>query len=168
MAIPAFLGTQPSPSPAAIAAFEQHYGFQLPPNYKAHLLQHNGGRAERRTFLQPLPEGHSVARKIGDFYSVGSGKPSLERSLELLRDELHPDLVPFGNEAGGDQFVLSVGPQDYGAVYYLAHEAYIPPEYDYDEATEESTPPAPLDYGEGVYFLAPSFTDFLNGLVTVS
>jgi hypothetical protein len=39
------------------------------------------------------------------------------------------------------------------------------PEYEYDEAADESTPPAPLDYGSGVHFLAPSFTAFLDGLV---
>ncbi|HEX8329682.1 MAG TPA: SMI1/KNR4 family protein [Hymenobacter sp.] len=161
-----FTNTQEPATPADLVAVEQKYQFTLPTDYKAHLLQHNGGRPARRTFIERQPSGREVKRKISDFYSVGHGKNTLERSVELLYDQLHPDLVPFGDETGGDVFVLSIGPQDYGAVYYIAHEFYTPPEYDYDEETDESTPPAPLDYGSGVHFLAPSFTAFLDGLVS--
>ena len=161
-----FTRTQEPASPGDLAAIEQTYQFTLPTDYKAHLLQYNGGRPARRTFLELQPNGREVKRKISDFYSVRYGKNTLERSLELLYDQLHPDLVPFGDETGGDVFVMSVGPQDYGAVYYIAHESYIPPEYEYDDEADESTPPAPLDYGTGVHFLAPSFTAFLDGLVT--
>ena len=143
-----------------LTAIEQAYDFTLPEEYKAHLLQHNGGFPDRDSF-------YVEAKKytVNKFRPVGGGKGSLEVGLESLRDELHPDLVPFANEAGGDQFVLSVGPEDYGSVYYIAHESYVPPEYDYDEETDTSTPPPPRQYGEGVYFLAPSFTAFLDGLV---
>jgi len=41
----------------------------------------------------------------------------------------------------------------------------VPPEYEYDEETDISTPPPPRQYGEGVYFLASSFTAFLEGLI---
>ncbi|HLK97820.1 MAG TPA: SMI1/KNR4 family protein [Hymenobacter sp.] len=160
-----FAGTEQPATPADLLAIEEQYGFTLPEDYKNHLLLHNGGRPQRRTFIETQSSGRLVGRKISDFYSVRYGKPNLERSLELLSDQLHPDLVPFGNETGGDQFVLSVGPQDYGSVYYISHESYVPPEYEYDEETDTSTPPAPLDYGKGVYFLAPSFTAFLEGLV---
>jgi hypothetical protein len=115
-------------------------------------------------FVQQLEEGRSVERDLRSMFSVGVGESTLEDAL-LDLDELHPDLVPFGEESGGDVFVISIGSQDYGAVYYVAHEFYTPPEYEYDEATDESTPPAPLDYGSGVHFLAPSFTAFLDGLV---
>jgi hypothetical protein len=160
-----FKGTEQPVAPSDITAIEQHYGFTLPDDYKAHLLLYNGGRPQRRVFMEVRPDGRQVPRKISDFYSVRYGKPNLEKSLELLSDQLHLDLVPFGNETGGDQFVLSVGPEDYGSVYYIAHEFYTPLEYDYDEETDTSTLPPPGQYGGGVYFLAPSFTEFLNRLV---
>ncbi|WP_046244998.1 SMI1/KNR4 family protein [Hymenobacter terrenus] len=160
-----FVGTEQPATPADLEAIEQQYGFTLPEDYKAHLLRYNGGWPKRRTFVEVQPDGEQVERDISDFYSVGHGTGTLEESLEDLYDQLHPDLVPFGSEAGGDQFVLSVGPQDYGSVYYIGHEFYKAPEYEYDEETDESTPPAPLDYGTGVHFLAPSFTAFLDGLV---
>ena len=160
-----FKGTEQPVAPSDITAIEQQYGFTLPDDYKAHLLLYNGGRPQRRVFMEVQSNGRQVPRKISDFYSVRYGKPNLEKSLELLSDQLHPDLVPFGNETGGDQFVLSVGPEDYGAVYYIAHEFYIPSEYNYDEETDTAPPPPPRQYGEGVYFLASSFTTFLEGLV---
>jgi len=161
-----FSGIEQPIVPADLEAIEHEYSFILPDDYKTHLLRYNGGSPQHSIFIEIQPDGSRAERDISDFYSVRFGTSTLGRSLELLRDELHPDLVPFGSETGGDQFVLSVGPQDYGAVYYIAHEFYHAPEYEYDEETDESTPPAPLDYGSGVYFLAPSFTDFLNGLVT--
>ena len=81
----------------------------------------------------------------------------MEDALQSLRDQLHADLVPFGEESGGDQFVLSVGPEDYGSVYYISHEFYKPPKRNEMKQSRQ--------YGKGVSFLAPSFTAFLNGLV---
>ena len=108
---------------------------------------------------------------MNKFYSIKHGGSSaLQTALDDLRDQIHHDLVPFADDAGGDQFCLSVGPEDYGAVYYISHESYVPPfgEEVYNEATDEyldAPAPAPRQYGEGVYFLAPSFTSFLEGLV---
>lgn len=162
-----FKGTKPQINLSDLQTIEQEHGFVLPDDYKTHLLQFNGGWPTRRAFLQPAQEAAAqpVERKISDFYAVRYGEDTLEESIDSLRGNLHPDLVPFGSEAGGDQFVLSVGAQDYGHVYYVAHEAYSPPEYAYDEDTDISTPPAPLAYGAGVHFLAPSFSAFLAGLV---
>jgi hypothetical protein len=159
-----WIGTKAPATQADLAAIERQHGFTLPEDYKTHILRYNGGWPDKATFVQFLPDGERVDRSISDFYSVHQGTNTVEEAI-LDLDEIHPDLVPFGSEAGGDQFLLSVGPKDYGAVYYLSHEFYTPPEYDYDEDTDESTPPAPLDYGSGVHFLAPSFTAFLNGLV---
>ena len=154
-----FIGTRDAVAPAVLEAVEQKYGFTLPPDYKAHVLQHNGGWPERRTFIQVDEDGENVERRISNFKPFGQGKGSFERNLESLRDQLHPDLVPFGSETGGDQFCLSVGPEDYGAVYYVAHEFYTPP--------KKKDRKIPRQYGKGVSFLAPSFTAFMEGLVNV-
>jgi cell wall assembly regulator SMI1 len=157
-------GTEAPATRADLEAIEQQYGFTLPEDYKTHILEHNGGWPQRSAFLEVRADGTRVKRDISDFYSVRHGESPLERKMELLYDQLHPDLVPFGRDTGGDLFVLSVGPQDYGSVYYIGHEFYKAPEYDYDEETDESTPPAPLDYGSGVTLLAHSFSAYLEGL----
>lgn len=161
-----FSGTFPAASPADIEAVEAKYGFALPADYKAHLLANNGGRPDQRTFIQVTEDGRQVERDIRTFFSVRYGESTLESGLESLHSELHPDLVPFGDESGGDVFVLSVGPEDYGSVYYVAHEFYTPPfsDDDYDEETDTVKPLPPRQYGAGVHFLAPSFTAFLEGL----
>ncbi|UYZ61406.1 SMI1/KNR4 family protein [Hymenobacter weizhouensis] len=140
-----------------LQAIEEQYGFILPDDYKAHILHHNGGFPNRNIFL-----GEDGRRYIvNKFKPVGGGKGSFERGLESLSDQLHPDLVPFANDPGGDQFCLSLGPEDYGNVYYISHESYVPPAFLEDEELEAQ----PRDYGQGVYLLAPSFTAFLEGLV---
>jgi cell wall assembly regulator SMI1 len=151
-----FSGTKEAATPADIAALEQDYDFTLPADYKAHLLRYNGGWPLRKAFPQPTDDGQTVVRKISDFKSIKYGPTTLERSLRALGNDLHSDLVPFGTETGGDLFCLSVGPEDYGSVYYISHESYKPP-----KRKEMKQPRA---YGKGVSFLAPSFTAFLQGL----
>ena len=162
------VGTQESVSREDIEVIERKYKFVLPEDYKLHLLQYNGGwMKERDTFVQVEDDGERVERRLSDFKSVKYGDTTLESSLRTVYSELHNDLVPFGTETGGDLFVISVGPEDYGSVYYIAHEFYTPPfsDDDYDEETDTVKPLLPRQYGEGVYFLAPSFTAFLDGLV---
>jgi cell wall assembly regulator SMI1 len=153
-----FISTKEPATLADIQAIEQAYDFVLPEDYKAHLLANNGGWPTRKIFLQQNEDGSLTAHKISDFKSVKYGPSKLERSLELLHDQLHPHLVPFGSETGGDLFALSVGPEDYGSVYYISHEAYKPP--------KKKERQLPLQYGKGVSFLAPSFTAFLTGLTS--
>ena len=152
-----FTGTEDPAVLADIEAIEQEYSFVLPEDYKVHILQHNGGSPERSIFVEVRPDGEQTPRDISDFYSVRYGVSTLEDSLDAFYDQLHHDLVAFGSDASGDQFVLSVGPQDYGSVYYISHEFYKPP--------KRKDKKLPRQYGNGVSFLAPSFTAFLNGLV---
>ncbi|MBF9219806.1 SMI1/KNR4 family protein [Hymenobacter ruricola] len=152
-----FVSTKEPATLADIQAIEQEYHFTLPEDYKAHLLVHNGGWPTRKIFLQQNEDGSQTAQKISDFKSVKHGPSKLERSLGLLHDQLHPHLVPFGSETGGDLFTLSVGPEDYGSVYYISHEAYKPP--------KKKERQLPRQYGKGVSLLASSFTAFMAGLV---
>lgn len=167
---PIIIGTREPANRTDIEAIEQQYEFVLPEDYKAHILLYNGGWPKsRNTFLQMGENGESIERHLSDFKSIRYGDTTLESSLRSVYSELHDDLVPFGTETGGDLFVLSVGSQDYGSVYYISHESYVPPfsDDDYDEETDTVKPLPPHQYGQGVYLLAPSFTAFLDGLVNV-
>lgn len=158
MPTPVFIGTEEPAVLADLQAIEATYGFVLPADYKEHILAYNGGwPKDENTFLQVGERGQAVARVLSDMKSVKYGDTTLERSLRSLRGDLHDDLVPIGTDAGGDLFCLSVGPEDYSAVYYISHEFYKPP--------KRKEMKQPRQYGKGVSFLAASFTDFLNGLV---
>lgn len=137
---------------ADIEAFETRIGKTLPEDYKAHLLRFNGGFPKRDTFVQ-----NKEQFTVNKFFSIGSGNMTLNDARRLTAGELHNDFVFFASDGGGDLFVLSVGAEDYGSVYYIAHESYKPP-----KRKEMSQP---RQYGKGVYFLAPSFTEFYEGLV---
>lgn len=151
-----FIGTEAPAAPADLAAIEAKYGFLLPEDFKKHVLRFNGGWPKRTTFIQ-VAEGDRIQRSVSEFNPIKHGENTLEESLRLLRGDLHDDLVPFADEAGGDVFCLSVGPEDYGSVYYIGHEFYTPP--------KRKEMRVPRQYGKGVSFLAPSFTAFLEGLV---
>lgn len=154
-----FKGTERNISMADIEALEQECNFTLPADYKAHLLKNNGGWPTYTAFLQPDPDepGKFISREVSEFAALKHGENTLEDNLMMLGGDIHDHLVAFADEGGGDLFCLSVGPEDHGSVYYVSHEAYEPP-----KRKEMSQP---RKYGEGVYFLAPSFTEFLNGLV---
>jgi cell wall assembly regulator SMI1 len=158
MPTPVFIGTEEPAVFADLQAIEATYGFVLPVDYKEHILAYNGGwPKDANTFLQVGEGGQQVARVLSDMKSVKHGDTTLERSLRSLRGDLHDDLIPFGTDTGGDLFCLSVGPEDYGAVYYISHEFYKPP--------KRKQMKQPQQYGIGVSFLATSFTNFLHGLL---
>ncbi len=146
-----FLHTAEPATQADIQAFEAEHGTRLPDDYKAHLLAYNGGYPKRRTFFK---DDHDFT--LNQFFSIGTGRTTLHGARRRTYGELHNDLVFFADETGGDLFCLSVGPEDYGSVYYVAHESYKPP--------KRKDMSLPRQYGKGVYFLAPSFTAFLQGL----
>ena len=158
MPTPVFIGTEEPALLADLQAIEATYGFVLPADYKKHILAYNGGwPKDENTFLQVREGEQPIARVLSDMKSVKHGDTTLERSLRSLRGDLHDDLIPFGTDAGGDLFCLSIGPEDYGSVYYISHEFYKPP--------KRKEMKQPQQYGKGVSFLTATFTDFLNGLV---
>jgi hypothetical protein len=158
MPVPVFISTEEPAVLADLQAIEATYGFVLPVDYKEHLLTYNGGwPKDENTFLQVGEGGQPIARVLSDMKSVKHGDTTLERSLRSLRKDLHDDLVPFGTDTGGDLFCLSVGSEDYGAVYYISHEFYQPP--------KRKERKQPRQYGKGVFFLAAYFTNFLHGLL---
>jgi|GEM_PF-4528932 len=64
-----------------------------------------------------------------------------------------PGWVPIALSDYGDYTVISVLPDDYGHIYYLFHEVHC---YDSSNRTE------------GVYHLANSFSEWINGLAKLT
>jgi len=101
----------------ALTPADMAQGFlkDLPQDYQAFLLSHNGGVPDRQRIR--FAEGGTV---IAEFHAVGPGT-----SFALgVRDELFGTAVGFHSVAvdiGGNDILLSIRPEDFGQVYWKDH-----------------------------------------------
>jgi hypothetical protein len=142
----------------AIQTFEKKIGLLLPDDYKQHLLKYNGGRCEPDHF-DFIENGKPSGSGIEWFLALHeSESDSLEETYSIfkLEDKRMPDkMIPIDNDGLGNLVCISCAEKDYGYVYFWDHEN----EVDYLEADDD-------DYSN-LYFIAKSFTDFINGLRTI-
>jgi cell wall assembly regulator SMI1 len=122
-------------SPDAIARIEQRFGARLPDDYRAFLLQRNGGYAPGSGFDDDV--------SIRYFFSAGpNDDPYLEDIEEAAGSyfeddelELRDGFVPIGEDDGGNLVLLHVNPgDDYGAVWFWGHD--IPGDDAYERVTD--------------------------------
>jgi hypothetical protein len=112
----------PPLSSEELAAVERRLGIDLPDDYRAFLLEQNGGAPYPSQFLGE--GGHPL--RITRFLSVGLAGPGppdpndFEATVAFHRDELElpPHLVPIGLVDYEDFLLLSVAGEDRGTVYY--------------------------------------------------
>lgn len=113
-----------------IRAFEKKYSLVLPEDYKSFLERTNGGMPEGDYVFEFFDEvtertNHSV---IQEFFILSKDETDSYDDLEsncidLWDDEaLSKDTLPFALDPGGDYLCLSLGSDDYGAVYLCNHE----------------------------------------------
>jgi len=133
-----------------IARAEDRMGRSVPLAYRNFLLAHNGGR--------PQPDGFRAYGKNGEledgsyvkwFFGINTGEyySSLEDKLATYRRRMPSNLLPIASDPGGNVVCLSANGPDAGSVYFWHHEFETqPPTYD------------------NVWFVAPSFDEFINGL----
>jgi hypothetical protein len=82
----------------------------------------------------------------GEFFN------SFELHYRGSRGRMPPNIIPIGSDPGGNQICISVSGPDQGHVYFWDHEK----EADPDDNEEPGY--------DNLYFVAHSFSDFLNGL----
>ncbi len=107
-----------APEPA-LAAVESDLGRPLPADYKEFVACHGqGGFASYVS--APVP---TFSRGGNALVSVFYGTDPtllyyLPKEFETWRWRMPAHVVPIAQDPGANQFVISVGPDDYGAVYY--------------------------------------------------
>jgi hypothetical protein len=102
----------PALAEADIAAVEQRLGVSFPADYRAFLLQVNGGT--------PRP-----GKWVSQFFSVGDGEPSFEtafHNLKVVEQRIPRRLIAVAENAGGDLYCISTEGSDRGTVYFWTHE----------------------------------------------
>lgn len=144
-----FVSSGRSISETDIAEAESAIGATLPADYRAFLLQYNGGEIEPALFrFTYQDDGDDGEGEITSFQSIGADDPPADLVSTVLfqRDELDlpKHLVPiaFCNE---DEVLLAVSGDDAGKVYY-----WYMIESGFD--------------GDHFEFIANSFQQFLDGL----
>ncbi|MGD9724270.1 MAG: SMI1/KNR4 family protein [Pirellulales bacterium] len=142
----AFEGCGPSIRDADIDAFEGRIGRKLPADYREFLHRYNGG----------IPEHHVLRDELsGDlgvqlFYGICEGPFDIDAKRELMRGRWPERLLSIAVDDFGNAFCLSLGPPDYGSVYFWDHEL---------EAPEGEGPTE-----DNLYLLGNSFSEFWNRL----
>ena len=153
---------------ADIAAIEQENKVLLPADYRAFMLKHNGGKPSPRWF--DYSDGTeltgSAVQEFFAIYTKPEKETGLSVNLNLARQfrtykrmetpRMPEELIPIGDDGGGNKICLCVSGEHTGCIYYWDHEL---------ECTggtyEDGTP---VTMWDNCYFVANSFTEFLDSL----
>ena len=125
-----------------IAKFEGRLGRMLPEDYRAFLLEHNGGVPEWQDFFISDCNATVIVSRL-----FGLDRPSsdIEKWTEELKHSLSEELIVIGFDPGGNRLLLDLSDS---TVWYWDSARHFPCSSD-----EENT-----------YEVASSFTDFINQL----
>ncbi|MFE8645563.1 SMI1/KNR4 family protein [Sphingomonas sp. NCPPB 2930] len=133
---------------AAIEVFEGFVGVGLPSVYRNYLLSENGGRPEKSRFDIP-GQGDDVVNR---FFSVVAKNKSetLTYALSIYKDRIPAEMLPIGNDPGGNLILLALKGGKRGEVFFWDHEK---------EADDEPQP-----FYENIISIAKNFSSFLDAL----
>lgn len=138
-----------------IAQFEARWGVLLPPEYKAFLLESNGGMPIVDIFA--IPGFHGQGSTLNSFYGIHNGPEhhQLDRACKVYEDRIPDDLIPIAYDAGGNAVCIGWEGERKGKIYFWDHE---------DEIDEEGC--LRQDY-RNVFLVANSLQEFLDNLMTL-
>lgn len=137
--------------------FISEFNLKLPKFYEDFILKHNGGYAEITAFGNPYEDGTAIdgfgrISLTDDTYEDLIDDEKISSIREIIQDlqieeNVIPNhLYPFGFDAGGNYFCISMAEEGFGAVCKF----YV------DGTADEPTP------------LSASFEEFINGLEDIT
>jgi cell wall assembly regulator SMI1 len=104
-----------------LKSFEDSLRCVLPDDFRRWLEVVNGGEPTKPCVVVSDVYGISCFHRIYGLHE-GADYIQFDRANRILARNLNPGLVAFGDDAGGNQFTVSVRGQDYGAVIFWDHE----------------------------------------------
>jgi SMI1/KNR4 family protein SUKH-1 len=142
-----------------VLRFEREFGYELPTDYRAFLLEVNGGHAPRSHCVFTLRRGARQDESIlrGLFSLNARDDQNDLATAQLYRDPKPPEgFLEIGYDGFGCPVVLPLVGQHRGEVWY----------FDIEDASEEDRP---IDRDEwfdrrDVWKIADSFAEFMAGL----
>lgn len=137
-------------SETQIVAFERMVGGSLPADYRAFLLDSNGGRVSPKRFAT---EDGKVESMVSILFPLSGGLNDEDLLREFqgfnLAKQLPLNLISIGKDPADNRIVMSIRGKDLGVVYY----------WSWDEEPE----PVTCSYSY-MRVVSWSFSDFLNRL----
>lgn len=134
---------------AQLDTFEQQVRVRLPAEYRAFLMEHNGGRVRPRKLR--MEAGAYSTGSVQYFLSVGP-PTHVEQDWADLKDpacpRMPPEHIPIAECEGGDYLTMVIDGPKRGQIFYWSHEEEGDETYTYDN----------------LYFVAASLEDLLAGL----
>ncbi len=146
-----FTRSYPPVSEADVQRYEQRLGVTFPDDYRKFLLTTNGGIPTPH-YLDVPDENHVVW--VGFLYAIKNEHDISDLVYELadlssrMSGKLPDGFIVIGHDPGDSKFLLGTKGEHAGQVWF------------WDTARQMSTTSA----SENTYWLADSFTNFLNGL----
>lgn len=130
-----------------IDELESRIGTTIPMDYRRFLAEINGGRPSPSAFEGPSGDGSVV----NWFFTLNHDEQIyfIPRRIEVYTDRLPPKLLPIASDPFGNLVLLDLGVKSIGAIYFWDHENENP----------DGDP-----WWDNIAYIAPSFTDFVNGL----
>jgi hypothetical protein len=102
------------PSITEIEAFEKEFNISLPHDYRIFILTYNAIDLKECIFNKGNEKYYiDVFYPLSETYEL-----SLQFMFQNLKEYFRNDFLPFANDSGGWQFVLSLKSDDYGKVYF--------------------------------------------------
>lgn len=123
-----------------LESFERKIGFRFPDDYRAFILDSNGGTLDSAMIFKCSNQGKMIEEGIETFY--GFGAPSwadIQRAYQTyhINQRRMPDyLVSIGRDAGGNQIAILLNNLAFGYVVFWDHDN----EVDFDDPEEAKNP----------------------------
>lgn len=111
----------PPASETSLEAIEARIGVKLPDEYRAFLLQSNGGSFARHIVVLPDGGGRTV---LNYMLGTAGGSYDIMTDYDDLRsmDRIPVASLPIADDPGGNLFIVSLEQQTYGSIYFWDHE----------------------------------------------
>ncbi|WP_141732404.1 SMI1/KNR4 family protein [Oligoflexus tunisiensis] len=142
-------------TPQELESFERNIGFRFPDDYRAFILESNGGTLDSAMVFKCDNKGRMIEEGIETFYGLGAPNwADIQRAYQTyhINQRRMPDyLIAIGSDAGGNQIAMLLNNLAFGYVVYWDHEN----EVDFDDPEDAKNPL------RNCSLIAKSFTDFV-------
>ncbi|WP_010302603.1 SMI1/KNR4 family protein [Candidatus Odyssella thessalonicensis] len=134
-----------------LEALEEVWRCSLPKPYRDFILKHNGGLPQPcRFYFKELKDNGSY---VDFLFGIRRGfNENLLMNIELYRDRVPNNMIPIGDDPGGNLILISLKGPDRGKVYFWDHEMEA-------DSAQGEVP----DYSN-LTLIADSFDEFINNL----
>jgi hypothetical protein len=133
-------------SETEVTDFENVNSIKLPLEYKQFLLDFNGGVPEPNRNLNP----NTYVTCILGMHN-GPYHASLYKHIDMFKERLPLSTFPIGTDPFGNLFIMTLHSESYGQIFFWAHE--------------EEPKIQDGHFTDNCYFVANSFSEFVNNLV---